>query len=367
MRMLLVGPSPDVPGGIGSWMRVMLANPPEGIEYVPVYTLTPDTAMADSRTRFGPPLLRLLKNALQLARVVRSLPKIIDETSAVGAHIHFSSRGSFHRKRIVAKHLSRVGFPFVLHAHSGGFDEYFKRSSKKNKELIIEFVSSPIGFISLACIWQEFYAKLMRPPLPKMYVMPNPVVMPESIPDRSLTLNLRLVFLGRMGEHKGTNRILQAVALLPQEIRGRVQIWFAGDGDVEGTQRLASELGLEQQVKVSGWIGEAERNRWLVEGDCLILPSRAEGMPMTILEAIAWGIPVIASPVGGIPEVVRHQVEGILVNPEDIQAISEAIRFFVEHPEERLRMGQNARQRAYEFALPEYRRKLRDIYLELFG
>ena len=367
MRILLVGPSPEVPGGIGSWIRLILAHPIGGIEYVPVHTLTPDTAMADFRSRFGPPITRLAKNFLQMMRVLHRLPRLVHENAVAGAHIHFSSRGSFQRKRLVADRLSKLATPYVLHAHSGGFDVYYERTSQKNKERIVKFINSPVGFISLAHFWQAFYERLMTPPKPKLYVMPNPVVLPEVVPEREGNSCLRLIFLGRMGEHKGSDRVLRAMAQLPAPVRNRVEAWFAGDGDIEGMHRLAQELGLEGQVYISGWIGVEERNRWLAEADCLILPSRAEGMPMTILEALAWGLPVISSPVGGIPEVVRQGQEGIFVESDDISAISEAIRFMVEHPEERLRMGHNARQRAHEFALPEYRRKLRDIYVELFG
>ncbi len=367
MRILLVGPSPDVPGGIGSWMRLLQENPPEGIEFVPAYTLTTDTAMSDYRTRFGPPPLRLAKNALHMARLLRRLPRLIQESDVVGAHIHFASRGSFLRKRLVAKKLLEIGLPYGLHAHGAEFHMFYENSSQKTKMQIVEFLNNSRGLICLATFWKEFYQHLLKDAHTKQFVLVNPVELPDLIPQREVRLSMRLVFLGRMGDRKGSARAVRAVAMLPDTVRPHVELWLAGDGEVEATRVLVHELGLEQQVRVSGWIDAEERNRWLKDADAFILPTRAEGVPMSILEAIAWGLPVITTPVGGIPDVIRSGVEGIMVEPDDIQAISEAMRFFVEHPEERLRMGQNARQRAREFALPEYRRKLRDIYLELFG
>jgi len=289
MRILLVGPSPEVPGGIGSWIRLLLEHPPEAIEYVPVYTVTPATAMADFRTCLGPPLGRLVKNAFQLMGVLKRLPHLVQSSGVVGAHIHFASRGSFQRKRLVVKQLSRIGHPYLLHAHGGRFDVFYEQSSESTKQRITEFISGSVGFISLAQFWQAFYERLMTPPKPKLYVMPNPVVLPEVVPEREGNSCLRLIFLGRMGEHKGSDRVLRAMAQLPAPVRNRVEAWFAGDGDIEGMHRLAQELGLEGQVYISGWIGVEERNRWLAEADCLILPSRAEGVPMTIL-APQWGV-----------------------------------------------------------------------------
>lgn len=367
MRILLIGPSPAVPGGIGSWMRLLQAHPPEGVEYVPIYTLTPDTAMANLDKFSSSRMTRLTKNLVQVARIVVTLPRLVAKVKPEGAHIHFASRGSFFRKQLVADQLSKIPLRFILHAHGGKFDQFYNDSSYKKKKLIEKFINQSDGFISLSSAWLDFYRRLMVPPLPKTYIMPNPVIVPDSLPPRTHNPRARLVFLGRIGEHKGSDRVLRAIAMLPKETRSKVEAWFAGDGDVEGLQQLAQELQLERQVVVSRWISPEQRDQWLAQADCFILPSRAEGVPMALLEALAWGLPVISSPVGGIPEVVQHGQEGFLVNPDDVQAISEAIRYMVEHPEVRAQMGYHAYQRAHSFALPVYQSRLKDAYREVFS
>lgn len=217
------------------------------------------------------------------------------------------------------------------------------------------------GLIVLSDQWREFYRGLLGDCARPLWVMPNPVELPEHWRvDASDTL--KLLFLGRMGEHKGTDRILRAVTRLPQPLRERVRLYMAGDGDVDTVRRLAVELGLQAQVDIRDWIEGADKERWLQETDAFILPSRAEGLPMAMLEAMAYGKALIVSPVGGIPEFVSEGQEGILVPPDDIDAISHAIAKLAENPDLRRQMGLAARARVEPLDVRRYVERLKQIY-----
>lgn len=129
-------------------------------------------------------------------------------------------------------------------------------------------------------------------------------------------------------------------------------------------RQLACELGLETLVEIRDWIGGEDKRRWLRETNAFILPSRAEGLPMSLLEAMAWGKALIVSPVGGIPEFVDEGQEGFLVPPDDIEAISSAIRCLAESPGLRARMGQAARARVEPLDIQRYRLRLGEVYRE---
>lgn len=125
-----------------------------------------------------------------------------------------------------------------------------------------------------------------------------------------------------------------------------------GDGEErERLGKLVETLEIKDRVTLRGNIPDAYH--LLSAFDIFILPSRKEGLPYTVLEAGVAGLPVIASAVGGVPEIIRNGETGILVPPEDEKAFSEAIKSLLEHPEKRTWLGRNLRalvEREYSFA-----------------
>ena len=132
----------------------------------------------------------------------------------------------------------------------------------------------------------------------------------------------KALFLGRLGRRKGVPDIIEAAGHLE---RGRYQFTLAGDGDVTAFRQEVIRGGLHRIVDIPGWIGEQEKRTLLRLSDILILPSYDEGLPMSILEAMASGLPIIATPVGGIPEAVRHGENGFLISPGDPEALAGAL------------------------------------------
>ena len=113
---------------------------------------------------------------------------------------------------------------------------------------------------------------------------------------------MQFLYLGRLGQTKGTYDLVNAFAALPEAVRARARLVLAGDGDVEGMRKLAAPSA--SRVRVLSWIDAHERDRLLAASDVFVLPSYAEGVPMSLLEAMAAGLPCITTPVGGIPDVL---------------------------------------------------------------
>lgn len=369
VRVLLVGPSPDIKGGISSVIRLMLMHTPSNLLFRVLATTLPHNSLSSVKHLKRNPIRYYAVGMRGLIYFVRCLSQVGAIVRSEGidlAHVHFSSRGSTFRKYFITRALSKQRTPYVLHAHGGKYHEFYQRAPALVKMRIDWMLRSADGLIVLSEHWREFYKRLMGSCTRPLWVMPNPVELPEHWqPIQSETLHL--LFLGRMGEHKGVDRVLQAVVRLPQSLRERVRLSMAGDGDVDAVRRLAAELGLQTQVDIRNWIVGEEKERWLRETNAFILPSRAEGLPMAMLEAMAYGKALIVSPVGGIPEFVSDGQEGFLVPPDDIEAISQAIARLAENPELRAQMGRAARARVESLDVNSYMGRMAEIYHEVLA
>ena len=140
---------------------------------------------------------------------------------------------------------------------------------------------------------------------------------------------------------------------------------IAGDGEVERARRRIQELRLEDTVEVREWLSESDVGELLDRAQVLVLPSRNEGQPMAVLEAMARGLCVIASDVGGLPEMIGGGC-GVLVSPDDIEAIAAALRLVVYDDELRARYGAAAYARvADQFDVRTVWRRLDALYREV--
>ena len=174
--------------------------------------------------------------------------------------------------------------------------------------------------------------------------------------------NPKAVFVGRLTTQKGVDLLLRAWAELT-ELR---ELILVGDGAERASlEALASQLKLDHVT----FIGSTNDVRtYLQQADFFVLPSRAEGIPNAMLEAMACGLPVVASRVGGIPDVVQHGESGLLVPPEDVPALAGAISRLLADSDLRRRMGQKARQRVQnDYSLEAVTARHLTLYREVIG
>lgn len=182
---------------------------------------------------------------------------------------------------------------------------------------------------------------------------------------------LRLVTVARLSPEKGLADLLAAVALLVATGRP-VTLNIAGSGpDGERLAALVAELGLGGHVRFAGFV---PHGRALVavldEGDVFVLPSRSEGLPHSVVEAMARGLPVVATAIGGIPELLGDG-SGVVVAPGDVPALAEAIGVLHDDASRRAALSASSLARARRFApeaqLAELCGRLADAYPELSG
>jgi glycosyltransferase involved in cell wall biosynthesis len=182
--------------------------------------------------------------------------------------------------------------------------------------------------------------------------------------DRPLAL-----FLGRLSPVKGPDVLIEAVRRL-RERQPQALFVLAGDGQLRAPLEDAVRAhGLQDQVAFAGFVPRENVADHLAACDLLVLPSRSEGLPHAVLEAMAFSLPVVASAVGGVPEAVADGVTGTLVRPEDPQALADALEPLLGDANRRATMGAAGR-RAFEAREHTWERVARDlegIYREVTG
>jgi glycosyltransferase involved in cell wall biosynthesis len=281
-------------------------------------------------------------------------------------HVQTASRGSFWRKFVVCLLARAARRPYIVHLHGGGFTRFYEsESSPLGRRLIRGTLGHAALVIALSEEWRERVLRIC--PTARVEVLHNAV----AIPDRRGLQRLEgreptLLFLGHLLRDKGVYDLVRAFGLLAPRFPG-LKLVLGGVGDIDAVRQLATQLEIPERVTCPGWLDPEGKTAALASSTVFILPSYAEGMPMALLEAMSWGMPVIATPVGGIPQVVDHGVNGLLVAPGDIEALAAAIRKLLEDRALRERLGAAARATVVGgFSLEEALAKLSAIY-DRFG
>lgn len=184
--------------------------------------------------------------------------------------------------------------------------------------------------------------------------------------------NRIILFVGRLVEKKGVSDLVSAFAQLPIPIRNTAIVWIVGHGHMkENLERLVGDLGLVDRIRFWGQIPNNQLPDFLAAADLFVGPSveddsgDTEGQGVVFLEAFAAGLTVIATRVGGIPEIVEHGVTGILVEPRNTNELAAVIQKLLQNADLRRQLGARARQKVQSFAWPRIAAAFRDLYLRV--
>jgi glycosyltransferase involved in cell wall biosynthesis len=345
LRVLMLGPGLVVRGGISAVERLVLAALPPNIAATHIPTMVEGSK--------GTKLLTYLR-ALALAWLrMGQRPDIV--------HIHFASRASTVRKMSLARLALARGCRVVMHAHGAGFREYWASLSPSARGAILEVLRRVDSLIVLGERWRAFFISI-GVPKERIAVLLNPVALPPAVPQRPGGQRVLFVKLGIIGRRKGSFELIDALAKLRPEILANVRLAIAGNGEHAALRSRIASHGLQSQVEVHGWLSAEQCKRLLASADAFVLPSHNEGLPMAMLEAMAWGLPPIVTPVGSIAEVVQHERNGLLTPPGDVDALARAMERLAADRELRLRLGAAARRRVEGLGIESYIEKLCALY-----
>lgn len=237
-------------------------------------------------------------------------------------HIHTADNGTEKRKRIFARLTRIFGKKMIVHLHSSG-PEY---SIGGHRELYRYSFTHADKIILLSETWKEEALKAFPESASKMDVVynPCPVVNPSQPQERKKYI----LFAGTLTHRKGYDDLIRAFAKIARS-NPEWRLKLAGNGEIEEGKELARKLGISSQVDFLGWINGEEKDRAFRQASIYCLPSYSEGFPMGVLDAWAYHLPVVTTPVGGIPDIAKDGENIMLFTSGDISSLAEKLNTLI--------------------------------------
>ena len=351
MRILHVGPLPPPVGG----MATVVQN------------------LRSEQTRFA--RVRVLNNVKttppdrSLARALAAHMKLLWKLTAWCVtwqphvvHIHTCSWFSFWRQSVDVILSRMVGRRVVLHIHGAEFHLFLASLSGVKAFLARRVFSLCHRVIVLGRSWIDVLAPWCA--LHRLSVVYNGVPVPDTPGGIFEEHEKWIVCLANYQPRKGQEELLRAVSMIPDETV-KVAL-FGNETDEKYKNRLlelSRNLGIEQRVLMPGPVSGEHKDLWLEKARIFCMPSRNEGLPMAMLEAMAVSTPVVVTRVGSIGEVIRHGRNGLLYESGDVSALTRCLNLLLDHPEERDRIGANGRRTVLKnFSVTAQVERLHEIY-----
>ncbi|OSC41017.1 glycosyl transferase [Mycobacterium decipiens] len=279
-------------------------------------------------------------------------------------HVHLAHGGSVLRKAMPLCAARLAGVPAVVHGHSYDFGGWFDGLPSLGQAAVRRMLVAD-RWVVLGERHVVEYASRLRLTPGRISVLHNAVRIPDAPVSQTGIARVNAVTLGRMGVRKGSYDLIAAVGALDHLVRARLHVTFAGDGEVDQVRAAVAAAGLGPTIHVAGWLDPVARDELLSAAHIFVLPSRDEGLPMALLEAMAYGLAPITTTAGSIAEVVSDTVTGILVQPGSSGQIAEALAALVADESLRARLGAAARGRAIDFGLDGWYQRLAQLWIEL--
>ena len=356
-RALWVSTSTETRGGIATYVSVMQKT-----------SLWKDWNVRHVTThRDGSKLAKVAVFArgtmLTIVELIRFRPNVI--------HLHASTRGSFVRKAALFWMSRPARVPVVIHMHGSAFQGFYENSPRVIQAMIRATVCGASAFVALGEIWADRLQATF--PDARVLAIPNAVELGRRADQMTVGGEpVHVVFLGRICDGKGTFALIDAWAELARDPEFRADgraavLSIAGDGEVERARLRVRELGVEDTVDVHDWLSQDEVGKLLDSAHVFVLPSRNEGQSMAVLEAMARGLCVITTNVGGLPEMIGGGC-GVPVAPDDVESILSALRLVVYGDEVRARYGAAAYERIEDqYDVDAVSRRLDALYRQVTG
>jgi len=328
-RVLMVGPGRNVMGGISTVVNSyfdLKLNERVELRYI--------ASMEDGNK------IKKLGVAVKAYLEFRKCLKDFDIV-----HVHMAAQASFTRKSLFIRLAKKAGKKIIIHQHAADFDDFFfKQSDELKRQQIKEVFAMADRVIVLSEEWADFFGKYVCDEK-KISIVHNGVVIPNY--EKADYTDQNVLFLGRLGERKGAYDLLKVIPDVLKRIPN-ARFFFGGDGEVERCKELAEKTGIADNVSFLGWIRDTEKEEYLKKCSTFVLPSYHEGMPMSVLESMSYGLATISTNAGGIPQIISQGIDGYRVEAGDLKELETTlVRVLISSNEKRI-LGQAARKKITE-------------------
>lgn len=302
-----------------------------------------------------------------LAQAVGKLVRGRVAGKLAGVHVNMAERLSLFRKGTIVVASRALGVPVVIHLHAQ-MRQFFGSLPSPLRAVTRWMFSLASGVVVIGEGARRFVTEELGVPAGRVHVVVNgvPAPGPAQAPRDDAGVQ-RVLFVGRLCEPKGVSDLLRALAAAPLD-RTRVKLTLAGNGDIDRYRRLVRELGIEGSVEFAGWRDRDGVDALLRAADLLVLPSHDEVLPLVVLEALAHAVPVLCTPVGELPGVLRDGVDASFVPVGDVDALGRALAELLQHPELRAALGRNGRALyEHQFSMAQFFERIARIHHRHFG
>lgn len=345
--VVVVGPSLDSHGGIASVNRTLydahfFGRGSDGLDV----TLHPSTRDGSLVGRAG----------YAIGRIARFAFASHNEPWTVHAHMAF--QGSFWRKAAYGWVARARGGRVIYHIHPSAFWDYYEQGGRVRQTAIRATLRRADAVIVITDSMKDKLGAII--PDVSRFIVPNPIDLSRPQID-SARDPATIAFLGWLVPNKGVFELVDAVARLKDSIPD-LRLIFAGSKDDGRLRDYVAQAGLKSAVDFPGWLKPDEVSALLRRATVLALPSYSEGVPMAILEALGSGTPIVATRVGGIPEILDHERHALLIPPRDVSQLAAALFRLINDGDLRERMSRNNRAAAKSFDVRRVAAALRSIY-----
>lgn len=305
----------------------------------------------------------LSRQFLFLKAAISLIRSLIGDKDIRIVHVHSAAKGSFIRKSILLRIARLFGRKTVLHMHSGSFHTYYEHAGILRPYIRRVFRKADV-VVCLSQKWYEFYSTEFR--IKRLVIIKNVIERPADLPQPLSSAGpLKLLFLGMVVEKKGIFDLLKVMAMHPDLFGGKVQLTIGGKGEEERLAETLRNKDLSGHVKFEGWVVGEKKNELLKNCDIFILPSHIEGLPISILEAMANGKPIISTVVGGIPEIVIPGRNGWLFQPGNLDELRNVLAEAIADRQRLKQYGENSYLLSESYSPNMVMESLRGVYDQL--
>ena len=296
-------------------------------------------------------LKKAIKGYIHFAKVL-----VVDKPDLVHIHSYFGP--SFYRKMPYIYMAKWSKLSIINHIHGSEFDKLYTNAGEKKKRLVEKVWAKCDRFIVLSEAWKEKFSCVI--PKEKMTVVENYSKL-QPVMDKS-KCNNQVLFLGAINSMKGCLDMVDVIYDL-KKLCPQIKMVIAGDGEIDDVKVKAKEKGVLENLIFPGWVRNEEKDELLKNSDIFFLPSYTEGMPMSILDAMGYGLPIVSTNVGGIPRLVQEGMNGKLYAPRDAAGMAKGLWELLKNTQQRVEYGKKSRAIVEEsYSLEKHLEKIEQIY-----
>ena len=272
------------------------------------------------------------------------------------AHLHTTENGSFFRKGIILRTLKKFKIPTIMHHHIDYQLFYESCNDIKQKFIRDTFSIADMNIMLGECYCNWVIEKSPNARVCKIYNAVNSYDINKYNPDGNL-----IMFLGWLIDRKGIYEFLQAIKNLDDKFK----VVLCGDGK-DKIEPVIEQLRIKHRIVHIGWADLKTKERFFSETVINVLPSWREGLPMTILETMAYGIPNVVTNISIMSEVISNDKIGTVVQTKNVEQLTEAIYRIINDRNLRLVQSENSYNLIKnKFDILNHIKQIEEIYLDL--